>query len=270
MSTTGVSSLMDERYIPPQNVAAVDSDHLGQKARVFIVGHHDFSLDGLASMLETGGDRYLVSCVEPDDACMAKFVAAAPDALLIQDEVLQEPLERFIHTVVGQYPDIRILVFGKNMADDHLYRLVRAGVHGYINERMNGEHINRALDHVIAGNTWIERHILERFVTSQQAFDEVLETQFNEKIDQLCTKLTRRETEILHEVVKGLAIKQIAEQVHLSHQGVKMHLAKLFRKFKVTNRNQLILAAFDEMSPVENLSTLLRNGLNKKLQRIDS
>ena len=66
--------------------------------------------------------------------------------------------------------------------------------------------------------------------------------------------------------MKGLAIKQIAERVHLSHQGVKMHLAKLFRKFKVSNRNQLILAAFDEMSPVEDLSLLLHNGLKKRLQ----
>ena len=44
-----------------------------------------------------------------------------------------------------------------------------------------------------------------------------------------------------------------------------MHLAKLFRKFKVSNRNQLILAAFDEISPVEDLSILFRNGLQRKL-----
>lgn len=271
MPTTSVSScLMDERYMPPQNVARVSSEPTSQQIKVFIIGHHDFSLDGLASMLAANGDGYTVSCIEPDDACMAKFVAAEPDALLIHDEVLQDPPERFIHTVTGQYPDIRIMVFGMNMDDDHLYRLVRAGVHGYINERMSGVQINRALDHVIAGNTWIERHIMERFITSQHNFDDALERQFNEKIDQLCLNLTKRETEILSEVVKGLAIKQIAEQVHLSHQGVKMHLAKLFKKFNVSNRNQLILAAFDNISPIEDLSVLLRNGLNKKLQRSDS
>ena len=130
---------------------------------------------------------------------------------------------------------------------------------------MGGEHFKRALDSVLNGNSWIERHILERFVTSRQSFDELLEYQFSDRIEQLCEHLTKRETEILCEVVKGLAIKQIAEQVHLSHQGVKMHLAKLFKKFNVSNRNQLILAAFDEMSPVEDMSVLLRNGLNKKL-----
>ncbi|MGD8673326.1 MAG: helix-turn-helix transcriptional regulator, partial [Thiogranum sp.] len=106
----------------------------------------------------------------------------------------------------------------------------------------------------------------ERFIAGQQSFDELLESRFNERIEHLCEGLTKREVEILCEVVKGLAIKQIAEHVHLSHQGVKMHLAKLFRKFNVNNRNQLILAAFDSISPVDGLSTLLRDGLNQRLR----
>jgi len=233
--------------------------------RIFIVGQQDFSLDGLASMLESQDDNYLVSCVEPDEECMQKFSASKPDCLLIQNDSLPQPCERFFGEILKHFSDIRILVFGKNMSDDDLYSLVRAGAHGYINERMDGEHFKRALDSVLNGNRWIERHILERFVTNQQNFDEFLESQFNDRIEHLCEHLTRRETEILCEVVKGLAIKQIAEQVHLSHQGVKMHLAKLFKKFNVSNRNQLILATFDEMSPVEDLSVLLRNGLSKRL-----
>ncbi len=235
------------------------------KIRIFVVGHKDFSIDSMARMVEATGDNYTVSCVEPGDACMARFVATEPDVLMIQNEVLKEPLERFIHGIMHDYPNIRILVFGKDMDDEHLYRLVRAGVHGYINERMSGEHIQRALDAVVNGRNWIERHIMERFISTRHELDEVLENQFYEKIEQLCNSLTRRETEILCEVVKGLAIKQIAEQVHLSHQGVKMHLAKLFKKFNVANRNQLILAAFDEISPVEELSMLLRNGLQRSL-----
>jgi len=266
MSATYASSAMKEFYTTPQDVTGISNRLSIDKTRVLIIGQHDFSVDGLTSMLEARDSNYLVTCVEPDNAHIGKPAAAEPDVLLIQNEILQEPLERFIHSLIGEYPDARILVFGKNMNDDHLYRLIRTGVHGYIKERMSGEDIQHALDCVVDGNTWIERHILERFISKQRDFDATLESQFYSKIEQLCSNLTKRETEILCEVVKGLAIKQIAEQVHLSHQGVKMHLAKLFRKFKVSNRNQLILAAFDEMSPVEDLSLLLHNGLKKNLQ----
>jgi DNA-binding NarL/FixJ family response regulator len=250
----------------PRKFMCSNPENGRDNTRIFIIGYQDFALDGLASMLEARDRGYTVSCVEPDEECMAKFAASHPDALLIQNESLPQPFERFVYEATERYPAIRILVFGKGMTDDQLYGLVRAGVHGYINERMDGDHFKRALDHVLAGNTWIERHVLERFIADQQNFDELLESQFNERIERLCDGLTRRETEILCEVIKGLAIKQIAERVHLSHQGVKMHLAKLFKKFNVNNRNQLILATFDAMSPVQELSVLLRNGLNKKLR----
>lgn len=248
------------------DITPVDYATTYNKKKIFIVGHQDFSIDALVSMLAGHNDNFLVSCVEPGDACMAKFVATEPDVLMIQNEALRDPLERFIQTIMEEYPEIRILVFGKEMDDEHLYRLVRAGVHGYINERMNGEHIKQALDTVLAGNSWIERHIMQRFISTRQDMDQAVETQFFENIDQLCDMLTRREIEILCQVIKGLAIKQIAEEVHLSHQGVKMHLAKLFKKFKVANRNQLILSTFDHISPVEDLSLLLRSGLERRLE----
>jgi two-component system NarL family response regulator len=266
MTESNLSNIMNGFRSPPQETARIGRENSLDTTRIFIIGYQDFSVDGLASMLEARDGGYRVSCAEPDEECMAKFAATRPDALLIQNDSLPQPFERFISEVTQHCPDIRVLVFGKGMGDDHLYGLVRAGVHGYINERMDGDHFKRALDHVLDGNTWVERHILERFIAGQQSFDELLESQFSDRIEQLCERLTKRETEILCEVIKGLAIKQIAESVHLSHQGVKMHLAKLFKKFNVNNRNQLILAAFDEMSPIQDLSVLLRNGLNKKLK----
>jgi DNA-binding NarL/FixJ family response regulator len=249
----------------PRITAGSSSETTAGKTRIFIVGYQDFSNDALASMLGADSADHHVSCIEPDDNFLSSVTASRPDALLIQNESLPLPPERFINAVIQQHPDIRILVFGKGMEDEHLFSLVRTGIHGYINGRTDSKHFKVALDHVLDGNTWIERRILERFISNQQNIDAILESQFNERIERLCEQLTWREIEILCKVAKGLAIKQIAEAVHLSHQGVKMHLAKLFKKFKVSNRNQLILAVFDEISPIEDLSVLMCNGLNKKL-----
>lgn len=263
MTYTEPSNAMSDFQTTARDVLDIDP----RAVKIFIIGRQDYSVDGLASMLAAQSEHFRISCTEPDDECMDKLSASQPHALLIQNESLPDPFERLIHDILKMQPGIRILVFGRRMDDEHLYGLVRCGVHGYINEHMGGDHFKRALDKVLSGGNWIERHILERFVSRQQQCDSALEAQFYENIERLCELLTRRETEILCEVVKGLTIKEIAEQVHLSHQGVKMHLAKLFKKFGVSNRNQLILAAFDRMSPVEDLSNLLRKGLSRSLQR---
>ncbi len=266
MAVTTLSSAINNTHMPPRDKDLAKPRAAAQNSiRIAIVGHQDFSLDGLATMIENQNKNVRVFCIEPDEKCLNNLITSNPNCLLIQNDSLPQSFERFIHTLLDHLPGIRILVFGKGMDDDHLYQLVRAGAHGYVNEHMDAEHFCHALNSVLNGNNWIERHILEHFVTSRQSFDELLECQLAGRIEVLCEQLTRRETEILREVIKGLAIKQIAEQVHLSHQGVKMHLAKLFKKFDVRNRNQLILAVFDKMSPTENLSALLCRGLSKKL-----
>jgi len=250
----------DTRSVP----AAPDA-----KITVFILGHRDFSLDSIARMIENNGDRYQTFCIEPGDNAMAALATNRPDVLMIHNEIIDNPLERFIRDIHAKHPGIRLLVFGHDMDDEHLYRLVHAGVHGYINERMNGIHVERALNTVACGKKWIERHIMERFIHNGHESDTLMNARFLNKFDRLCDNLTARETEILREVIKGLAIKQIAEEVHLSSQGVKLHLARLFRKFGVRNRNQLILAVLDSISPLEDLSALLHDNLQRRLQPED-
>ena len=84
---------------------------------------------------------------------------------------------------------------------------------------------------------------------------------FVENVRAMTKGLTRREAQILSEVMKGSAIKEIAEAVNLSTQGVKAHLTKLFRKFQVTNRSQLILAVLEQVTPLDGALGLLQESL---------
>jgi DNA-binding NarL/FixJ family response regulator len=268
MATANLNRVSSPFQSSTQNAAGLDREPFAGTNSIFIIGEQNLAVTGLASMLGAQEGNELVACTELDRGCLEKLAALRPDALLIQQQSLPQAFDEFIHDVHYRVPGIKVLLFGSTMDDQgYLYHLVRAGVQGYINEHADIEHIQRALREVLQGNNWIERRILQRFVVEQQDFDEQLEAEFNARIEQFSDQLTRRELEILNEVVKGLAIKQIAERVHLSHQGVKMHLAKLFKKFGVSNRNQLIIAAFDAMSPVEDLSALLQRGLSTQLLR---
>lgn len=248
--------------LSPQTASSSGQD----QTRIAVVGHGNFSVRSVASVLGQTDGSYVVSCVEGNDEGIAALDDLAPDILMIQGDSLPQPVEPFLGDVSERFADARLVVFGRDMDDEELYRLLCAGIHGYIDDRMDGKDLTRALEQVMAGELWIERRVLQRFVERRQRPDESLASSYSERIDQLCDRLTRRETEILGEVIQGLAIKQIAERVHLSHQGVKMHLAKLFRKFNVTNRNQLILAVFEEISPLEGLSALFCDDLNEKLR----
>jgi len=53
-------------------------------------------------------------------------------------------------------------------------------------------------------------------------------------------RLTRREQEDLHGILRSLANKEIASELHLSERTVKFHVSSLLAKFKVRGRMELV------------------------------
>ena len=230
--------------------------HNGFGNRTMIVARQDFFVDGIVRILKTSRIAGKIVCVSPGEPCMKYFVGEAPDFLLIQENAKPEPFEDFIREMVEGFPTMKLLVFGQFMSDDYLYRIVKAGAHGYFNEKMTGEQILKALDAVSNGKLWVERHIMERFINAHALHESI-----HSKVRVLGKRLTQRELEVLELVLQGLSTGEIAERIFLSHQGVKAHLTTLFRKFNVKNRPQLILSALDEVSPVDSITDLFQQSL---------
>jgi DNA-binding CsgD family transcriptional regulator len=75
-----------------------------------------------------------------------------------------------------------------------------------------------------------------------------------EKLIQLCQmfqspiRLTKRQREVLHEVLQISSNKDIAEKVHISVRTVKFHISALLVKFGVASRMELMRKTFNLFS----------------------
>ncbi len=65
----------------------------------------------------------------------------------------------------------------------------------------------------------------------------------NEASEEITTRLTAREKEVLALAAKGANNKEIAEKLVLREVTVKTHLNSIFKKLNVTNRTQAVLLA---------------------------
>ncbi|WP_230874886.1 response regulator transcription factor [Lysinibacillus cavernae] len=63
-------------------------------------------------------------------------------------------------------------------------------------------------------------------------------------------EMTAREREVLNFVFKGLKNVEIAQQLYVSENTIKKHLQNLYRRFKVTNRTQLLAKCLRYIDPV--------------------
>ncbi|WP_462166949.1 response regulator transcription factor [Pseudoalteromonas sp. GB43] len=62
------------------------------------------------------------------------------------------------------------------------------------------------------------------------------------RINVILSSLTKREKQVVDEVIKGATNKQVAQVLNITERTVKEHMSSIFHKLKVRDRMQLMLA----------------------------
>jgi len=248
----------NDNVITKDTVPATDAN------RIFILAGLDHYVEGLIHVISSKPGSVISACVKPGDGCWEKFLACLPDVLLVHHRAVTQPFTGFFTRFKQAVPDVRILVFGHDMERSFLQGIIRAGADGYISEKMSGEQVRRAMFSVRNGDIWAEREILSEFARTAVELEELIESIIQRKIESLGSSLSRREIDVFQLVLKGLSTKEIADDLSLSQQSVKLYLGHVFKKFDVTNRSQLILMAFEQVCPISNMIRLFRMTLDKR------
>lgn len=245
------------------NHKTMDIHTVTDENRIFVLAELDHYVEGLLHVISCEPGNVISACVRPGDGCWEKFLACQPDILLVHYQNVTVPYASFIQRFKESAPNTRILVFGHGMERTFLQRIIRAGADGYINEKMSGELVREAMCCVRSGEIWAERWLMSEFVRSSVKIEDAIGAIIQNKIQSLGTNLSRREIDVFQLVLKGLATKEIADELSLSQQSVKLYLGRIFKKFDVNNRAQLILLAFEKVCPVSNMIRLFRMTLDK-------
>ncbi|BBO99375.1 helix-turn-helix transcriptional regulator [Sulfuriferula nivalis] len=231
--------------------------------RVLVLANHDFYVEGILGILSRSSEIGLARCERPNGDCKKILAQFRPDVLLVDRRVVPDEPGSLIKQFREGAPDGGAIVFGQGMQDFLLIKLVRAGFDGYLRDSMTAEDVVNSILAVSRGEIWVERHIAARLVRNSRQIEDIIQ----ESIDAIKKILTSREAEVFRYVLDGLSTKEIANEMHLSEQSVKLYLSNLFKKFDVNNRAQLILLAFQRVCPVNNVLKLFRMSMDK--HRID-
>jgi DNA-binding NarL/FixJ family response regulator len=239
---------------------------------IFVIARRDIYVDGLLSLISGLPELDVLSCASPGTDCYRNFAQRPADILLVEQSVILEHLETTsIDELFGEFrqnfPELRIILFGHAFEDGFIRRLIRAGAHGFIDSSMTRDTLQNAFHEVYNGGYWVSRKALGDIIYSAVEMERIVEQNIRDKVEAIQDHLTRRENDVLKYVLEGLSTREIAEQLNLSEQSVKLHLGRLFRKFDVTNRSQLILMAFTRVCPVSNMIKLFRSGVDRSRLR---
>jgi DNA-binding NarL/FixJ family response regulator len=196
------------------------------KIRILIADDHYIVRLGLVALVNTEPDMEVVAEAADGSQAIELFGKSNPDLALLD---LSMPVKNGIRTTVeilDEFPAARILMLTAFDGDQDIYMALEAGARGYVLKSSSGEKLIPALRAVAAGQRWIPREVASR-LSARESFEQ----------------LTPREIQVLGELAKGLANKQIADILDITEYTAKDHLKSILAKLQVADRTEAVSAA---------------------------
>lgn len=194
--------------------------------RILIADDHYVVRMGLAALIETEPDLQVVGEAADGTQVVELYKKLEPDLVLMDLRMPRTDGVTATRKIREQFPDARILMLTTYDGDDDIHKALSAGAGGYLLKNSTRDSLIPAIRAVAAGQRWIPQEVASR-LAARKMFEE----------------LTPRELDVLHQLAKGLANKEIADVLKISEHTVKDHLKSILGKLHVADRTEAVTAA---------------------------
>ena len=203
---------------------------------VFLVDDHRIFLTGVRSELE---DAFEIagSSFDVDDA-VDQIRTLRPDVVLVDVHMPGGGGVTVVTNVLETNPDTSFLALSVSDSPEDVIAMIRAGARGYVTKSIGPDELTDAITRIAAGDA-VFSPSLAGFVLD--AFASSMPVQEDPELD----SLTPREQEVMRQIARGYAYKQIATRLSISVKTVETHVSSVLRKLQVSNRHELARRASD-------------------------
>ena len=198
----------------------------GPKIRILVADDHVVVRMGLTALVNTEPDFEVVGEAVDGAQAVSAFDKHKPDLVLMD---LRMPVKDGVSATAeirAKHPNARVLMLTTFDGDTDIHRAMQAGAQGYVLKNTTGDKLIPALRAVAAGQRWIPKEIATR-LASRNLFED----------------LTPRELQVLEQMAKGLANKEIADVLKITGHTVKDHLKSILGKLHVSDRTEAVTVA---------------------------
>lgn len=140
-----------------------------------------------------------------------------------------------------QCNELKVVILTSHNDSQEVLNSLKAGANAYCSKEINPMRLTQVVSSVLDGASWfdpsISHIVLEAAAKSQQAENNKPEKSYG---------LTVRETQILKLITEGYSNNEIANQLFVSINTTKAHVASILQKLEVDDRLQAALKALKE------------------------
>lgn len=191
--------------------------------RIAVIDDHDVVRLGIQYMLKFDPG---IECVGElaDGAGAGEFAQrCSPDVTLLDLKMPGVDGIAALRDILAAVPTAKVLVLTTSDAEEDVFAAIESGACGYVMKDSPPKEILAAIHAVAEGGSYFPDEVRAKYAQRSES-----------------RGLSRRETEILLYVAKGLRNREIGELLGVSENSIKMHLKHIFAKLDVADRTEAV------------------------------
>jgi len=209
-----------------------------KEAKIIIVDDHTLFREGIRLLIENENIGSVVAEADNGQAFLELLNIHNPDLVLMDIEMPIMNGFQATESARKFNPDLKILVLTMQSSKADYYKMINAGVMGFVLKTAGKDELEKAISSVLSGEHYFSSEILRKIIS------DIIQTSNEKDNPEICTnEITVREMEVLKLLCQGLTTAEIAETIHRSIKTVEAHRAKLLEKTNTKNSINLVLYA---------------------------
>jgi len=206
----------------------VETDKVIQKMRFGMVAADPLRMLGLETIFEESKSVELVPLTG-----QGALNSSSLDLIFV-DASCTDHLFELLAAFQRSRPRVKVIVIGLEEDQEHVQRVIGAGVKGYLTHGSTPGEIRMAVEIVLDGSVWAPRKVMARLLDASRRADV--------EAAAAPPRFTPREQDVLRLLVAGRSNREIALALSVDEATVKAHVGRLLRKVGVENRTALTMA----------------------------
>lgn len=190
--------------------------------RLILVDDHYVVRMGMASSLNLEPDFIVVDEAESGAEAIAKYAEHKPDLMIMDWRLPDQNGGEVIRKIRATFPKAKLLVLSAFESEETIFQAVQSGAVGYLSKSSRRPELIQAIRLAAQGKPAFSGSTINKLATRMQR-----------------PSLSRRELEVIAELVQGNSNKEIASHLEISENTVKVHITHLLQKLKAKDRTHI-------------------------------
>lgn len=201
--------------------------------KILIADDHELILQGISAKLEKVFPK--ASIIQANDLEMLKseIIKNKPEVLLLDLMLGETQAFDFFDDLIALHPKLRIIVLSSNEDSSTVMHFIERGASGFVGKSEDSSFIISAIEKVLNHGVFLSDRFKKELKDLKADVDQPKEN----------IQLTRREKEVLKEILKGKSNRAIGDSLFITEKTVEHHKSNLYLKFEAKNIATLVKKA---------------------------